>query len=111
MIDFEAIGHRITEERKYLHKVSQEKMAQDLGMYQADISNMEKAKRGSGITDLSKLDMIAEYFDIPIQTLLFGEADKEMKKYYGKNMQLKEVKCSFSQAHKKVLLNPNKLTT
>ncbi len=32
MIDFEKIGKRILEERKYLHKISQEKMAEDLGM-------------------------------------------------------------------------------
>ncbi len=36
MIDFEKIGKRILEERKYLHRISQEKMALDLGMYQAD---------------------------------------------------------------------------
>ena len=52
MIDFDAIGKRILEERKYLHRGSQEKMAEDLSMYHADISNLEKAKNGSGITDL-----------------------------------------------------------
>ncbi len=72
MIDFEKIGKRILEERKYLHRISQEKMAEDLGMYQADISNMEKAKSASGITDLAKLDMVADYFDMPLETLLFG---------------------------------------
>lgn len=36
MVDYEAIGRRIAEQRKYFHKVSQEKMAEDLGMYQAD---------------------------------------------------------------------------
>ena len=46
MIDIEKIGKRIAEERKYIHKISQEKMAEDLGMYQSDISNMEKAKKG-----------------------------------------------------------------
>ncbi len=50
MIDFDKIGKRIQEERKYLRRISQEKMAEDLGMYQADISNLEKAKSGSGIT-------------------------------------------------------------
>ena len=64
MVDFEKISRRILEERKYLRRLSQEKMAEDLGMYQADISNLEKAKSGSGITDLAKLDMIADYFDI-----------------------------------------------
>ena len=51
MIDFTKIGKRILEERKYLRRISQEKMAEDLGMYQADISNLEKAKNGSGITN------------------------------------------------------------
>ena len=54
MIDLNKIGKRIQEERKYLRRISQEKMAEDLGMYQADISNMEKANSGSGITDLVK---------------------------------------------------------
>lgn len=58
MVDYEKIGRRILEERKYLRRISQEKMAEDLGMYQADISNLEKAKNGSGITDLSKLDSV-----------------------------------------------------
>lgn len=92
MIDYVKIGKRITEERKYIRKFSQEKMAEDLGMYQADISNLEKAKKGSGITDLAKLDDIAAYFEIPIETLLFGRTDKNMTKYYGDKMKLKEVK-------------------
>lgn len=75
MIDIEIIGHRIREERKNLLHISQEKMAEDLGMYQADISNLEKAKNGSGITDITKLDMIADYFKIPLATLLFGRQE------------------------------------
>ena len=39
-------------------------MAEDLQMYQADISNIEKAKSGSGITDITKLDMISEYLNL-----------------------------------------------
>lgn len=42
-------------------------MAEDLQMYQADISNIEKAKSGSGITDITKLDMISEYLNIPLE--------------------------------------------
>ena len=33
-------------------------MAEDLGMYQADISNLERAMGGSCISDLYKLDLI-----------------------------------------------------
>ena len=89
MIDFEKIGKRILEERKYLHRISQEKMALDLGMYQADISNLEKAKKGSGISDLYKLDLIADYFDIPLESLIFGRRQDKMEKYYGSKMQIK----------------------
>lgn len=63
-LDYEKIGRRIAEERKHFRKVSQEKMAEDLGMYQADISNLERAKSGSGIYDLHKLELIADYFGI-----------------------------------------------
>ena len=87
MIDFDKIGKRILEERKYLHRISQEKMALDLGMYQADISNLEKAKKGSGISDLYKLDLIADYFDIPLESQIFGRRQDKMEKYYGTKMQ------------------------
>ncbi len=103
MIDFEKIGKRILEERKYLHRISQEKMAEDLGMYQADISNMEKAKNGSGITDLAKLDMIADYFDMPLETLLFGRRQDQMEKYYGTKMQLKESTKKRTRKHETIL--------
>ena len=103
MVDFEKIGKRIQEERKYLYRVSQEKMAEDLGLYQADISNLEKAKKGSGITDLSRLDMIADYFDMPLETLIFGRRQGQMEKYYGTRMQLKESTKKRSKKHEAIL--------
>lgn len=103
MVDFEGIGRRIFEQRKWLRRISQETMALDLGMYQADISNLEKAKSGSGITDLAKLDMIAEYFDMPLETLLFGRRQGRMEKYYGTKMQLKEYKKAISGKHIRIL--------
>ena len=103
MIDYEVIGKRILEQRKYLHRLSQEKMAEDLGMYQADISNLEKAKNGSGITDLTKLEMIADYFDMPLETLLFGRRHEQMEKYYGNKMQLKETTKKPTKKHKSIL--------
>ena len=71
MINEENIGKRIRILRKQKH-VSQERMAEELGMYQADISNLERAMGGSGISDLFKLDMIADYFEIPLVELLTG---------------------------------------
>jgi len=107
MIDYEKIGQRILEQRKYLHKISQEKMAEDLGMYQADISNLENAKSGSGITDLSKLELIANYFDIPLERLLFGlDREDEMEKYYGSAMEIRQNadEKRIKPEHKKALL-------
>ena len=103
MVDFEKIGRRIAEERKYIHKISQERMAEDLGMYQADISNMEKAKKSSGINDLSKLDMIAEYLGLPLETLLFGREDKNMLKYEGSKMTLKPSSKKLTKSQKMML--------
>ena len=107
MVDYEAIGRRIAEQRKYFHKVSQERMAEDLGMYQADISNLEKAKKGSGITDLSRLDLIADYFDMPLESLLFGKKDGMMEKYYGGRMKLQYAgeRKTIPKNHKEVLKN------
>ena len=103
MIDIDKIGKRIQEERKYIRRISQERMAIDLNMYQADISNLEKAKNGSGITDLMKLDMIADYFDMPLETLLFGRRQDQMEKYYGSKMQLKEYTKKRTQRHETIL--------
>lgn len=74
MINADNIGKRIRMLRKQKH-VSQERMAEDLGMYQADISNLERAIGGSGITDLFKLDMIADYFGITLVELLNGSPE------------------------------------
>jgi len=103
MIDFERIGKRILEERKYLHHISQEKMAEDLGLYQADISNLEKAKNGSGITDLTRLDMIADYFGMPLDALIFGRRHEQMEKYTGQRMQLRENREKMPRRHETLL--------
>ena len=47
MINYEKIGQRIAEQRKYIRRLSQERLAEELGMYQADISNLEKAKKAA----------------------------------------------------------------
>ena len=95
MIDYEKIGRRIYEERKFIRHISQEKMAEDLGMYQADISNLEKAKKSSGITDLNKLQLIADYFSLPIENLLFGtSAEAHMVNYEGSKMELRMIERS-----------------
>ena len=103
MVDYEKIGKRIQEQRKNIRQISQEKMAEALGMYQADISNLEKAKTGSGITDLSKLDLIADYFDMPLEALLFGRRQDQMEKYYGAKMQLKESTQKWPRKHDAIL--------
>lgn len=68
MINAEAIGKNIRRLRKE-RNISQEKIAEDLGMYQADISNLERAVGGSGIADLFKLDLIADYFGVPLSII------------------------------------------
>lgn len=103
MIDYGKIGQRIAEQRKYIRKISQEKMAEELDMYQADVSNLEKAKKGSGITDLDKLDIIAEYFGIPIEKLLFGKGEENMVKYMGKKMEIKPYTKKLPRTHLKTL--------
>lgn len=74
MINAYNIGKRIRILRKK-KGVTQEKMAEDLGMYQADISNLERAMGGSGINDLFKLDQIADYFGVTLAQLLNGLED------------------------------------
>lgn len=99
MINAYNIGKRIRILRKQ-KRVSQEKMAEDLGMYQADISNLERAMGGSGITDLFKLDQIANYFGISLVQLLNGFEDlgpvvtseKKVEEYAMKDFMIKSVR-------------------
>lgn len=68
--DSKKIGNRIAELRKTLKHVSQEKMAEDLGMYQPDISALENGKLGSGIADLNKLSLVADYLGVSLNRIL-----------------------------------------
>lgn len=107
MVDFEKIGRRITEQRRMLH-ITQTRMSMDLqdhylSLHQSDISRLEKAAKGSGITDLSKLDIIADYLCIPLETLIFGIGGGTMQKYYGSQMTLRASKKKPKKSHSKVL--------
>ncbi len=51
-------------------------MAEDLNMYQPDLSDLENNKPGCGIKDLAKLEMIASYLNISLSYLLFGDGDE-----------------------------------
>ena len=83
------IGKRIQEQRKYIKHVSQERMADDLCMYQADISNLEKGKKGSGIMDLEKLIRLSEYLSVSLEFLIFGMKNN-MTQYYKNNSAVEE---------------------
>lgn len=101
MVDVERIGRRIKEQRK-LRGESQTLMADRLCVHQETISNLENAKSGSGISDLYKLDTIAQYFDMPLETLIFGIGGNDVQKYYGDKMTIKRSKRPL-KAHLKVL--------
>ncbi len=76
MLDYDMIASRIREQRKYIRKISQKKMAEDLNMYQPDLSNLENNKPGCGINDLAKLEVIAKYLNMPLRYLLFGNDEE-----------------------------------
>lgn len=77
MLDYDVIASRIREQRKFIRKISQRKMAEDLNMYQPDLSDLENNKPGCGIRDLAKLEMIASYLNISLSYLLFGDGEEE----------------------------------
>ena len=77
MLDYDVIASRIREQRKYIKKISQRKMAEELNMYQPDLSDLENNKPGCGIKDLAKLELIASYLNIPLRYLLFGDEEEE----------------------------------
>lgn len=76
MLDYDMIASRIREQRKYIRKISQKKMAEDLNMYQPDLSNLENNNPGCGINDLAKLEVIAKYLNMPLRYLLFGNDEE-----------------------------------
>jgi transcriptional regulator with XRE-family HTH domain len=76
VLDYDRIAFRIWDLRKNRKKVSQKKMAEDLGMYQPDISALENNRPGSGIESLPKLELIAAYMGVSIKYLLFGNEDE-----------------------------------
>ena len=90
------IGKRIQEQRKYIKHVSQERMADDLCMYQADISNLEKGKKGSGIMDLEKLIRLSEYLSVSLEFLIFGMKNN-MTQYYKKKSSVEEGEANSNQ--------------
>lgn len=96
MIDKEGIGRRIFEVRKILRKISQEKMVEDLGWYQPDLSVIEK----NGTDDLFKLDMMADYLNVPLEYLIFGRSYDTVEKYAREKMTFKKIK---SVKHKNIL--------
>ncbi len=75
MLDYDVIASRIREQRKYIRRISQRKMAEELNMYQSDLSNLENNKPGSGIKDLAKFEMIASYLNVSLSYLLFGDEE------------------------------------
>lgn len=77
MLDYDVIASRIREQRKYIRKISQRKMAEDLNMYQPDLSDLENNKPWCGIKDLAKLEMIASYLNISLSYLLFGDGEED----------------------------------
>lgn len=77
MLDYDVIASRIREQRKYIRRISQRQMAEDLNMYQPDLSDLENNKPGCGIRDLAKLELIASYLNISLSYLLFGDGDED----------------------------------
>lgn len=77
MLDYDVIASRIREQRKYIRRISQRQMAEDLNMYQPDLSELENNKPGCGIRDLAKLELIASYLNISLSYLLFGDGDED----------------------------------
>lgn len=72
MIDTKQIAVRVKHQRKEVLHISQEKMAEDLGMYQCDISKLETGSKCRAIHDLITLGLIAEYLKVSPQYLIFG---------------------------------------
>ena len=76
-IDYDALGYRIRYQRKYVKKISQRRMAEELGLYQPDLSNMENNRPKCRLDDLPLLEQIAKYLGISMLYLLFGDIESD----------------------------------
>lgn len=74
MIDYKEIGKNLKDLRIKMN-MTQEEMADYIGITQPEISNLENGKSGSGIDNLSKLDYIGECCDSNLKELLFGSRE------------------------------------
>lgn len=88
-IDYREIGKRLKEERRILGK-SQEQVSEDLNLGDGNsvISRIERAEKASGITNLDKLLVFADYYQISLPYLLFGKELETM----GSNKRMEEIK-------------------
>lgn len=71
-MDYKAIGVRLQQKRKEL-KISQLDVAENLGMRQADISEMENGRSRS----IEMFEAYGRYLQIPFKQLLFPDNQKE----------------------------------
>ena len=52
--------------------MTQEEVADAIGLSQYEISRFECAQKGSGIENLSKLELFSEFYGISLAELIFG---------------------------------------
>lgn len=82
MLDYKLIGERIRQERK-AKKISQCKLAKELGVCVAYMSRIEK---GSSQLSLKRLNQICSILDISEGAILNG-TDEKLDNYLEKDMQ------------------------
>ena len=78
MIDMETIGKRIRERRLELG-MTQAELAEKIGCGQDKISLLERARKGSNIYDLNKLEQICDALSIHLKELLFYSTTEEVQ--------------------------------
>ncbi|MBO7173443.1 MAG: helix-turn-helix transcriptional regulator, partial [Burkholderiaceae bacterium] len=75
MFDTEAIAKRIRAARVHGRRLTQEDFAVEMGIQQSAVSDLERAKKGSGISDLNRLKRLAQTLEVELPYLVFGIGD------------------------------------
>ena len=104
MIDTKAIAKRIRDGRKHRLRLTQEDLGIELGIKQSAVSDLENAKKGSGINDLHRLMLLARTLEMDLPYLVFGIGDDGLP-HFGEEATLAPVHFRrLTKAHRKLLL-------
>lgn len=104
MMDYRQIGRRIAEERRQIWQISTAQLAEETGLSEEEITHLEAGERNGRDVGRGTLEALADFFGVPVQTLLEGRVAKDaLPVYSGDPDTLKASTAAVPPAHQAVL--------